>query len=101
MSEYGPIIPCMSNYVNGVSGEQVIHRYCYLPEMYGMLENRLTLKCPFEWDDPFENPLFRCKLTNADGTEIDLHTEGKKLRCQCWTLNHESRMRFHQAEPRG
>lgn len=84
------IHPSSFNYLNGLKENDLVHRYCSIAELYAIVREKLTLTCPFAWDDLFENPLMRAKLTNRKGEDIDLEAAGRKLFCQSWTLNDES-----------
>ena len=78
------------DYLNGLQGSDQIHRYCSIEEFYSIVRGKLTLTCPFRWDDPFESPLLRAKLINRVGKPIPLQEAGRKLYCQSWTLEEES-----------
>ncbi len=67
-----------------------IHRYCSIEELYSIVQGKLTLTCPFAWDDPFESPLLRAKLINRDGKRVPQQELGRKFYCQSWTLEEES-----------
>lgn len=84
------IHPSPLDYLNGLKEDDLIHRYCSIAELYSIVRERLTLTCPFAWDDLFENPLMRAKLTSSKGEEIDLKAAGRRLFCQSWTLNDEA-----------
>ncbi len=79
-----------SDFLNGLQGINQIHRYCSLEELYSIIRGKLTLTCPFNWDDQFENPLFRAELINRNGMPVPLQKAGHKLYCQSWTLEEES-----------
>ncbi len=82
--------PSTCDLLNGLEGGNKIHRYCSVEELYSIIRGKLTLTCPFNWDDKFENPLFRAKLINRDGKPVPLDKAGRKLYCQSWTLEEES-----------
>lgn len=83
--------PSKFDYLNGLNEDDTIYRYCSIFELYRVInKKKLTLVCPFSWEDLFENPLMRAELVNRKGQKIDLGAEGKKLFCQCWTLENES-----------
>ncbi len=82
--------PPPSDYLNGLRGSDQIHRYCSIEELYSIVQGKLTLTCPFAWDDPFENPLFRAKLINRNGIPVPLKEAARRLYCQSWTLEEES-----------
>ena len=58
------IHPSSFDYLNGLKEDDLVHRYCSIAELYSIVREKLTLTCPFAWDDLFENPLMRAKLTN-------------------------------------
>ena len=82
--------PSPLEYKNGLNVNDTLHRYCSIAELYQTVKGSLSLSCPFNWDDPFENWLFRAKLIGSKGNNIDLHAAGTKFYCQSWTLNEES-----------
>ena len=84
------INPSIFDYLNGLQESDQIHRYCSIEELYRLVRGKLTLTCPFRWDDPFESPLLRAKLINRDGKRVPLQEAGRKLYCQSWTLEKES-----------
>lgn len=82
--------PSSYDLLNGLCGSDLIHRYCSIEELYSIIRGKLTLTCPFKWEDQFENPLFRAKLIKRDGKPVPLQEAGLKLYCQSWTLEEES-----------
>ena len=84
------IDPPLSSYLNEISGDTLIRRYCSISEIYSIAKKELTLTCPFYWDDPFENPMFRADFILPEGKRIELQEEGEKLFCQSWTMDEES-----------
>jgi hypothetical protein len=82
--------PSFLDYKNELSEDDILNRYCSIAELYQTVKGSLSLSCPFSWDDPFENWLFRAKLIGSKGNNIDLHAAGTKFYCQSWTLNDES-----------
>jgi hypothetical protein len=82
----------LSSLKNGLKPNDIIHRYCSLPELDSLLGGNLTLTSPLRWTegDPFEHPLFRASLIGIDGKPHDITRWGKQFHCQSWTLNEES-----------
>lgn len=80
----------ISDFVHELRPDAPLYRYCSVDELLCTLRQRLSLTCPFAWEDPFENPLFRAKLINRDGKPIDLWHHGHRLYCQCWSMAPES-----------
>ncbi len=89
-SERTLVNPSGSDYLNGLKRNEEIHRYCSIDELYEMLVGKLRLTCPFAWEDPFENPMFRTVLINESGESISIREVGQNLYCQSWTLENES-----------
>lgn len=85
-----PIRTSPHDFLNGLKENDLIHRYCSIEELYGIVRGKLSLTCPSEWKDKFENPLLRAKLINQKGEHIDLQKLRRKFYGKCWILGEES-----------
>ena len=86
----GSVKPPIDHYLHCLNREDQIHRYCKIDELYSLFQKKLTLTCPYAWEDDFEHPLFRADLKNKDGKPVDLKEAGRKFYCQSWTLKKDS-----------
>lgn len=66
-----------------------VMRLCHLTEM--IEEKEITLTNPHEeWDDPFENPLYKLRVEGSEGDEVSLKEFVKDVYGSCWTTREEA-----------